>query len=571
MSLKLARTIILCMLFCSIITFCSAQNKFEEWIASDMQLKKTVTLQESKITIGEALESFSKQTGVKILMDANKEESGVILFVQLKNAPLSNCLEAISSLLSLPGSKWQWGRNGDKNLWTYKLYPANLSDLNTALMFQARMVFKDYINFLRGYVALSPEEQDKQKSLYSKAMLQKSDEIANSYLDARKTGLISRMKVMLELLDDQGIDAVLDGGAVTLPLAKLSETQKASMLQFYDQYHLEFTQNGVPVLPPSPEPTSMTIYSIRSRGSKKDVMPNILLSVGESGALTCLGPGVSGGFIQSLGRAWILPGDLQSHPLEETLIPDAKIENKTIEVKEHSAQDAKRHNPVDADYERRLTETSILTKIPIIAVLNQEVRQSYVEPANKTTVKKFLDTTEGRSSIKIHKWRKGILLISTPDWMMSQDSIIPVNLMKKMQTLLYRPSKEGLLKEVCSQFVTLSPPQWQGLVEKFPQFSIVFRNRSFFRFASNYPDLFRSTGLILNQDIIQAILSCLPESNRKTLDNARKVRWRTVNAGTKEEDFPVFAFEVLDSKGAWKELVSSAYLSVMDGSDYSPQ
>ena len=287
MSLKLIRTAILCMLFCSIITFCSAQNKFDEWIASDMQLKKTVTLQESKITIGEALESFSKQTGVKILMDYNKDESGVILFVQLKNTPLSSCLEAISSLLSLPGSKWQWGREGAENLWTYKLYPANLSDLSAALRFQARMVFKDYINFLRGYVALSPEEQDKQKSLYSKAMLQKSDATANAYLAARKEGLISRMKVMLDLLDDQGIDVVLDGGAVALPLAKLSETQKASMMQFYDQYHVEFTQNGIPP-PPSPEPTSMTLFSVQSVGSKKHVMPNILLSVGESAALTQL-------------------------------------------------------------------------------------------------------------------------------------------------------------------------------------------------------------------------------------------------------------------------------------------
>ena len=178
---------------------------------------------------------------------------------------------------------------------------------------------------------------------------------------------------------------------------------------------------------------------------------------------------------------------------------------------------------------------------------------------------------EGISLIKIHKWRKEILLISTPDWMMSQDSIIPVNLIKKMQTLLYKPSREGLLKEVCSQFVTLSPPQWQGLVQRFPQFSIVVRNQSFFRFASNYPDLFRSTGLILNQDIILAIMSCLPGSSRKTLDNALRVRWRTVNAGTNKEDFPVFAFEVLESTGVWKELASSSYLSVMDGSDYSPQ
>ncbi len=568
--MKFAWTFFLCILFSTINSLCLAQDNFEEWNATDKQLSKTVTLQESKITIGEALQAFSKQTGVKILMDANKEESGVILFVHLKNTPLANALEAISSLLSLPRSKWQWGRSGSKNLWVYKLYPASLADLDAALRFQARTVFKDYIAFLRGYVALSPEEQDKQKSLYSKAMLQKSDATANAYLDARKEGLISRMKVMLDLLDDQGIDAVLDQGAVTVPFANLNETQKAAMVQYYKQYHVVFQQDGVQSAP-STEPTSLTMQSVHNVGSKKHVMPNILLSVGESISLTCLGPGVSGGFIHSLGRAWILPGDTVSHPLEETLIPEANIESRTVKVNDEAAPGSKRQIPIGGDYENRLASTSISTSIPIIAVLNREDRKSNVEPLRHTTLKKFLFETEyGLSLLKMHKWRMGILLISTPDWMMSQDSIIPVSLIKKMEKILNRPSREGLLKEVCNQFVTISTPKWQGLVQRFPQFSIVVRNPSFFRFAANYPNLFQSTGIELNEDIIQAIMSCLPETNRKTLDNARRVRWRTVSPGMKKEDPPVFAFEVLDSKGAWEGLASSSYLSVMDGSDYSP-
>ncbi len=113
--------LVLCLLFSALLTPCLAQLKFDEWIESDKQLNKTITLKESKITIGEVLEAFSKQTGVKILMDSSKEESGVILFVQLKNTPLSSALEAIGSLLSLPQSQWQWGRNKDINGYSYKL------------------------------------------------------------------------------------------------------------------------------------------------------------------------------------------------------------------------------------------------------------------------------------------------------------------------------------------------------------------------------------------------------------------------------------------------------------------
>ena len=553
------RLLVIFFLFVSICRS-DAQSNLTKWAMEDVLLKKPVTCRDSEITVGEAIQEFSKQTGVNLLIDPKLNESGEIVMINIQNVPLANALESLSALFSLPHAEWKWGRIESNHKFRYKLYPSKLSDVEALMTREARRAFLEYIGALRKYLALSEEDQEKQKAIYSKAMLQKDDKLADTYLSLRKDGFLSRIKAVLELMDDNKIASALSGERLKVALADLTESQRTAVMQFYAKYKFSLSHNGIPD-PLSPEPTYVSIYASNNSGN----MPTIMLSVEHSLGLSCLGPGVSGGFLHALARAWMMQGDEVTSPTEDQVIP--KFAYNLLSKQKIFSRSGRRipdFTPGES-YEAILDKIASACNIPIIVKMDRDSRVRGQELKPKTKLSEFLESTEyGISKVKMHKWRKGVLLISKPDWFLDQDKAVPLEIIDKVQTSLAKQDGKGTLQEIVKQFSSLASSQWRSVVDRFPALHIFDEREGLLQFTANHTELLYPSGMGIEQENRSELIKILPLVNSSFFEEHAKMRWRTITTRLKDRFAPVFKLEFQDQRGRWSELADTKGMFILN-------
>ena len=551
--MKIIPKLVVCTLLLLLAISSRSQGVIEEWAKEDQRLLTPVSLHHSNILIGELLDELAKQTKAPLVIDNSRKESGISLYVSLDRVPLCDVMDSLHSLLSLPKNQWQWGKTG-KSDFVYRIYPSKIEDAVNSLEEAGADAFVKYVEILRSYLLLSPEERIKQKRTFSKALHLEDDLIVDDYLTDNNRVILDTMQVSLKYLDRDAVLRVLKGESIQVPLKEMDPTDLKVVMGFFDRYKIKFVSDDDQSTEVEP-PKYLNLRPSKKQQLRKSLTPFIMVGVGKSASMSCFGGGLNYGLAREMYNRWLLGGDHKTSAQEDAVLP-------LIQSKKSATPDANnslagiRTVPQGRRYQDYLDRIGASLKTPILALLSpQEKLEEAVIPV-KANLRSFLWNTEGYSLVKMHKWRREILLITTPTWMYDQDDITAVKDVQKIQLLLSRSEKRGILEWMSNMLNIYSPEQMNSLSERFPQLLILSEASDLLRFSAQHPEIFQPTGLALDGDINRALLPLVPGLNSETLSKSRKLRWTTGKIVNKETNSLIFALEISDPSGKWSTIKS---------------
>lgn len=551
--MKIIPKLVVCTLLLLLPISSRGQGFIEGWAKEDQRLLLPVSLHHSNILIGELLDELAKQTKVPLIIDNSRKESGISLYVSLDRVPLGDVMDSLHSLLSLPNNQWQWGKSGKRDF-VYRIYPSKIEDIVNSVEAVGADAFVNYTENLRSYLSLSPKERIKQKRTFSKALHLDDDIVVNDYLTDNNRVILDTMQISLKYLNRDAILRVLKGESIQIPLKEMDSTDLKVVMGFFDRYQVNFVSNG----DRSTEvetPKYLNLRPAKKQQLRKSLTPFIMVGVGKSASMSCFGGGLNYGLAHEMYKRWLLGGDHKTSAQENAVLPLSPSKKSATPDANNSLAGIRTESQGN-QYQDYLDRIGANLKAPILALLSPQERMANASSSVKGNLRNFLSNTEGYSLLKMHKWRREILLITNPTWMYDQDGITAVKDVQKIQLFLSRSDKRGILEGMSNLLDKYSAEQLNSLSERFPQLLILSEAPDLLRFSAQNPEIFRPTGLVLDNDVNKALLSLVPGLNSETLSKSRKLRWTTGKIVNKEITSLSFTLEISDPSGKWSTISS---------------
>jgi hypothetical protein len=304
---------------------------------------------------------------------------------------------------------------------------------------------------------MSKEERLKHKRELMKALLTEDENNVRSFFE-EEYDVWTEIKFFLSALTPDQQSQVLHGDSVSIDLKAASPEATALFHQYYSVFgpH-ESSQDGGQL---KPEPTSVSYFLAAPNRSRDQLIPLIGLSLSSNGngGTGNLGTGIlEFGVKEAIRRAWFLPGDRRSDPIEKTLVKESNDTDSIRSQKvrnEHTAAMISEHPHPGMSEEVRermlasmrssLDTPSALYKLgagsitPIVAVLPSGGQDSLVSPVGRS-VGDFVHGVDNRAQRHFCKWRNGVLLTNYPFWFVQPAVGIPYSELSKI-----RPDKSGI-------------------------------------------------------------------------------------------------------------------------------
>ena len=541
-----------------------AQETPVKWSEEDLRLKQTVSVANQNISIAELLETFSKQTGVELNCNRDQIETGISFYVSLNHVPLCDAIEAISSLLSLKRYQWKWGKAkvnekaNEKS--SYRLFPVKVDDLAMALKQEGEEAFFKYMDAMRNYLALSREEQIKQKSVFRKAVHMKDNWLVDSRL---KEGIsLDLQEVSIKYLDRSRLERLVRSEQVEIPLSEIDAKDIPVIDRFHNSNRLNTTNlpKGV-TIPIIPGPLKLIFSRFSGVSSGDYLTPVIMVGMNDTGGSSCFGTELSAGLREEMYKQWILDGDQKFSLIENAIIPEKEVQ-KDREGSRKSEIDqgfpSLNFAALDA-YLQTLHQATDPLKIPVVALLSKADIRSDVQIATHSTLGAFLTKSDGVFTQKMHKWRQGILLINTPFWMNYQKGTLSGRKLMAIKKAISQKNGKGTLEALCNAMLTSSPEQWDSLKQSLPELQKFDLNPPIYSFSGANPGMFQPNGLPLTGDVKAGLAGTFLALDPKVFEQHRKIRWNTSNVGEKEDRHILFTLEMSTPAGAWESVFPEVY------------
>lgn len=422
----------------------------KQW--SDPRLKATVSVSAASIYLGELLERMSAQSGVTLSMDINDRLSGIVIACDLKQVPLADVMNALSSLLGCKGGEWEWKAGTITLSPSYLFRPTSAARqvperLRTAM--QER--FEKQAAVMMQLASLPPEARRSGIEDLAPLLSPEDPEGEKAALQGRAMDesfwAVPRLFGTL-LSPDQRLRLLREEGAVDILLNTLSadDRQAVKMLE-------TGTSDGM-------GEASVDRLRFESRRYKNGAvwsLPSVMFGLERGEAAIGL-HGFLGASPYQLApvvyNSWLLPGDMATSESESLpIVPPADL--KLDVVWQRASVPA-----------QRIAELAAVEKVSFLAAL-PTYSGFEIPPSFGQTPKQYFEML-WRVPRLMHKWRSGVLLVHYPEWFFGDDTLFPYSLVKRLRTALQRQDGLLTLEDVAAPVLTLNSAQLGMLTAEIP-------------------------------------------------------------------------------------------------------
>lgn len=445
----------------SVLLFAGVNCKGERiglaMLHEDPKLAQCVSTSLSDVTIAHLLETWSKQTGVKIDIDPRDTASGYSLLVEADHIPVARMMDALYRLVSSTKAEWAWNRYGKPGDYSYELVETALAKNRTERYRQLQIgLLRNLIAKTREMVKLTPEERIRRRNELDNTLLMESSSKLD-WLYQNDSTHWTEAKLFFETTTPQQQETIMNGGSISIETKSLSPAAYETFKSDYENKNPEYERpDGI--IGRNPAPTHITYMCLSADPKRFRLGPVIV-----GGDMSVLGSGwFEFGIRLQLEKQWFLSGDSKQDPSENRTVA------KTTETEEERANrlDREKRQTEIADalggrqrsllladlskplYNVALRQVARGASIPIMAILPPgAVSPPLVDPVGKT-VAGYLSAIHDQQFSVFYKWHDGLLMLSHPFWFAIQDPVVP-------QVLIANLSRDSKGNVRISDFMSL--------------------------------------------------------------------------------------------------------------------
>lgn len=426
--------------------------------AEDTRLGKTVSISEWHIAVGELLRRFTEQAAVPLEIDGLDIASGYDLIVECDRVPVGQMMDALYGLVSTRGGEWKWIREGKAGQYSYLLVEGQGAKQRAErYRILSLRAFFDHIAMVRRFSEMEPTERLKHKREIQSALKLDTEQEANVFLGQKK--IWSDAQLFFSILSPEQQQQVMEGAA-TFPF--VADQLPAPL---YAQYHASFAAGEHSSLQPDgslkrdPDPKEFTITAFYPPHPQAGAAPSIWIYYKGSVGVTILGSGyVNRAIRATVWKDWFLPGDSETDPDGERVVPKTTVENPPAQPLV-SEDNHPRNTLPPGTLAAHVKQMVVGTAIPLLAILPSNELPIVDKPAGKP-VREFLDKIQ-IGLLEMYKWRSGVLLLNNPDWFLEQEQAVPYRWLRLLDGTKGSPPSLADFAQLSSRIDDLQM-QWLG-------------------------------------------------------------------------------------------------------------
>lgn len=431
-----------------------------ETIKQDPRLSHSVSVVAKRIYIGELMEQFAAQSGIPITAGEADGAADVEVTVSLRHVPVSQAMNALWSLVSYQGAKWEWVREGDAGNYHYTLaQPDSARALPLTIQKQIQAQFEAQADKLKAALTMTPEQLKEAA---------KGDPLVDSFAKNEDVRVRPSMQLFSELPPDVQSAILQQHQVVVIPVSELPPSGQ----EFVHQQWLKIRNDGGMTkdekgnLIPVREPKNVALGGDRSFS---DLTPALVVDTGFGGGSIVGGGWMEEDWKKKIDALWILDSD-STDDKENLKLTPALVSNRAP----------------DADYPLadNLLRLSKAASVPLMARLPDEKltgggRFESSFTSLQACLVRLID-------YKVpHKWHGPVLLLSDSTWL-TQDQATTGSPWRLVKHLREREAESDFLTmdDLAQTALELNAGQLRSLSSYFPVM----------RYVAIYRDLFAEIG-----------------------------------------------------------------------------
>jgi hypothetical protein len=424
----------------------------------DPRLEQRVTLAEPRVWIGELLEKLTARTGVSLSTTDGDGAGDVEVTVFVTDTRLRDLMSALWSLVSYRGAEWHWSRSGKPGAYRYQLMrPPPAATFAARVLQHSQQRFEAEVATLLAAVNAPPERA---------AAIAARDPAAAKVLGGERER--AALKTFSEAFSPETQMSILRGQALLkVPVSSLSPQGRAWMQSVWQQANQS--------LPPDQWPHAPQFITAVAHPLPGNVAPVLVMEIDGIG-----GYGYAGGWLlqheldADLDRLWMLPGDAANDPSAAQPLTEVSPPGPG--------------EPALRPVERRLRDLARGAPLSLLARLRrrQSVQTESPPPPPPKTVAEVLKVLRDQPPYLRAKWRRGVLLLSYPGWIVAEEENVPWPMVRRLREAEKKEGWEPSVDDVAAASMLGEKPL-RRLAEDFPYMNAASTWQGLFRIYHLFP------------------------------------------------------------------------------------
>jgi len=427
----------------------------------DPRLAQRVSLTRPRLYVAELLAELSRQTGVELVAgDVGDGAGDEQVTAILRDVPLADALDALWSLVSYRGAEWHWQRLGKEGSYRYRLLRPRAAQLLAAQMRQR--IQTDFEAHAAAMLAGAFADDR------TRAKMEARDPALRGLVESER--LRAGLRLFAETLPPETRLAVLRREARPYVRGSdLSPTGQAFIRFLWDQATRLPTGERLPI----PEPTVVFFFV---EWFPNEIAPSLYIMPDGIGGYAYIG-GVPYERVwqERIGEEWLLHGDRRND----------RAGTRRIEAPDPPPPP----KPEDATPAGRMAQLADAAGISILARLPFHHERDPGAPFGQT-VEQYLATLTEKLPAYLHKWRRGILVVTYANWFVSEADLpnVPWELVQQLREAERRQDGFLRLDDLVAAAMRLTERQLLRLAQEFRVMASVAAWRSVLRVCANSPE-----------------------------------------------------------------------------------
>ena len=385
---------------------------------------------------------------------------------------------------------------------------------------------------------MTPEERRRSADKLDKSLLNGNNYTGKNWIGHEE--IWQGLRAFQDSVKPEDQKKVLAGGAITVPMADLTEEGRAYATK--EASSVTLTENGV-AKPNIPD--GMHFYT---QWRDEDTAP--MFVIGNLG-----GSALQEGLNIRQAASWLLQGDTKSNPAATQTIKAPEKPYPEPPTAEQLEKMAAAYQSPNDKMTFRLRQMAHEMPQSLIAQLPDSQRVDPGASYGKTVVE-FLTASRRYDLPLMWKWRGDTLLIEYPAWYLQQGQNIPYALWKPFaQAVAASQEKDALpLPVVAKTIAPLSEAQWKHLLVDAPYLEPAGTLQGLFGLATRFPDMLRENGALITPALADDLAHTSPNRYTakpyKVTATALALRIRQ-KPSAQYKDLIEVSFEAQDQKKVW--------------------
>ncbi len=387
-----------------------------EFKKSDVRLASKVSISADRVYLRDLLNEISRRSGITLTAGERDASENEQLSVFLQDVAVADAMESIWSLLSYRTAEWTWSREGSGGRSSYRLsQPLRARRYAGGLANWVQDTFERECHELSKAASQSPDDRVRTVEQMCQELFPESTGLAAGFLRSE------RMWQGLHLFDlsltaDKQLRVLRGEETFQFALTDLpSEAREFAEGMYKAMRPNSRTSDGS--MQASPIPVWLRFETVRGDGPM--AVPSLYIMLDGLGGYAYAGAApLERLYRKALLDRWVLDGETR---IDTTL--------EATRVTDHETAASK---PSTSGLDRRIAELAEGSKISVVARLPAD-RNDDPGPVRGRDIAHVLEGL--RDPALMHKWRVGILLVSSYSWPFELADRVPYRVVRRLREL----------------------------------------------------------------------------------------------------------------------------------------